>query len=207
MNHNDSVWFSPCADFETGPSAVGLKHTEKATPLNTSFISKIGYSVFLSLFLSLAQVLSLSVVDWNYVKVDRWAWQLDNSSSSSVLHSLTRPHPASSISEDHPAFPPLSLLVPSSFILLFMQTFIVNMCPEICPVPPCFIPFHSLHSFIQCHYGPVLTEAFIKCQLYTRDHTVEGEETMISDPKRSTCWWALSSCWRTVCIQKDERKF
>lgn len=136
------------------------------------------------------------MVDWNDVKVDRWAWQLDNSPSSSGLHSLTLP-----LSVLHlwrlPCLSP-SHLPCLLFILLFTQTFIVNMCPKICPVPPCFILFHSLYSFIQCHYGPVLTEAFIKCQLYTRDHTVEGEETMIFDPKRSTCLWALSACWRTV---------
>lgn len=77
------------------------------------------------------------------------------------------------------------------------------MFPHISSYPSMSPPSPCLHSFTQCHYGPTLTEAFIKCQLYTRDHTVEGEDTMIFDPKRSTCLWAFSSCWRTVCLLWD----
>lgn len=55
------------------------------------------------------------------------------------------------------------------------------------PSPP------AAHSFSCCHYGPTLTQAFIKCQLYTRDHTTEERDTMIPDPKRSACLWAFSS--------------
>lgn len=74
---------------------------------------------------------------------------------------------------------------------LFFSHFYHDICYEmfslfftLAPISP---PSPSLYSFTQCHYGLMLTEAFIKCQLYTRDHTVEGEDTMISDPKRSTC--------------------
>lgn len=59
------------------------------------------------------------------------------------------------------------------------------------PLPPPSPP--AAHSFSRCHYGPTLTQAFIKCQLYTRDHTVEGQDTMIPDPERSACLWAFNS--------------
>lgn len=76
----------------------------------------------------------------------------------------------------------------------FFGLFSFNQTSSINPQCPCFTPF--LFSSPQYHYGPALTEAFIKCQLYTRDHTVVGEDTMISDPKRSDCLWAFSFCWR-----------
>lgn len=69
------------------------------------------------------------------------------------------------------------------------ESFLISL--PFLPLPP------PLHSSTQCHNGPTLMEAFIKCQLYTRDHTVD---TVISDPKRSTCLWPFSSCWRAVCL-------
>lgn len=86
--------------------------------------------------------------------------------------------------------------------LLFSITVIVNMCPQICPVPSVLsLPTLSILQ-LSGVMAPTLTEAFIKCQLYTRDHTVEGENTMISDPRRSKCFLALSSC-KAVCLLQD----
>lgn len=69
----------------------------------------------------------------------------------------------------------------------FTMTYAMKLFSPFFTIAPMSPPSPSLYSFTQYHYGLMLTEAFIKCQLYTRDHTVEGEDTMISDPKRSTC--------------------
>lgn len=47
------------------------------------------------------------------------------------------------------------------------------------PAPP---PPPSLFFLPSAIMAPTLTEAFIKCQLYTGDHTVEEQDTMISWP-------------------------
>lgn len=135
------------------------------------------------------------------MKIDRWGWQPDNSPSSSFPHS-----PVSSTSS-HCTVPslcctafPVSRCSPYlSFFTPHQNTHCQHVSQKL-SCSPYFIPFHSFHSFTLCHYGPMLIEAFIKCQLYTRDHTVEGEDTMISDPKRSTCLWPFKSCWREVCL-------
>lgn len=159
---------------------------------------------------SLSLALSLSVVDGGDVKVDRWGWQPDNRllSSASVtglffLAPMYPMCPLSSTSSYGPvlsslAFTPFSHQHCSPYLPSFTLT-LSTQFPIFLPFPPFLSPIPPVHSFTQCHYGPTLTEAFIKCQLYTRDHTVEGQDTMISDPQRSTCLWAFSSCWRTVC--------
>lgn len=87
---------------------------------------------------------------------------------------------------------PFSHFIPTFIIInMFPQNSLIHLLHRLSP---------SCHSFTQCYYGLMLMEAFIKCQLYTRDHTVEGEDTMISDPKRSTCLWAFSACWGTDCL-------
>lgn len=144
------------------------------------------------------------------MKVDRWGWQPDNKllscASVTELFPITSMYPMSPspptfyiiLSLYFPLHPFLTHITQSVYPFShFIPTFIINMFPQIYLVPPSSPPSPSRHSFTHCHYGPMLTEAFIKCQLYTRDHTVEGEDTMISDPKRSTCLWAFSSCWRT----------
>lgn len=128
------------------------------------------------------------------MKVDRWGWQQDNRPLSSVSAAgLLSSPPRSPVLPLHPSLtntPHPPHLPPHRPHTPFYHS-IINMLPHnspypfILPRPPC------LHSFYQCHCGPMLTEAFIKCQLYTGDHTVEGKDTMISDPKRSTCF---SSC-------------
>lgn len=147
----------------------------------------------LSLSPSLSLALSLSVVDGGDVKVDRWGWQPDNRllSSASVtgLSFLAPMYPMCPLSSTS-SYSCLSLLPLTPFphqycwpdlpFFTFCPIFhFQHVSPHISPFPPLFTP---PHSFTQCHYGPMLTEAFIKCQLYTRDHTVEGQDTMISDP-------------------------
>lgn len=162
------------------------------------------YVVPFSLSPSLWLALSLSVVDGGDVKVDRWGWQPDNRllSSASVtgFSFLTPMYPCA----PSPLPPHVGLFSPyfrsHSFLTNTTTTSTIYTFPHMSPTPSISPHSPSLHSFTQCHNGPMLTEAFIKCQLYTRDHTVEGQNTMISDPKRSTCLWAFSSCWSTVCL-------
>lgn len=157
-------------------------------------------------------VLLLPAVDGGDVKVDRWGWQADNRLLSVCYCAVYIPCA--------PCPPPLHVALFRVYLKLHpfltdivhtMYLFFLgkknqnkNFLPQIAlskkfSGPPLSPHSPSLHSFTQCHYGPTLTEAFIKCQLYTRDHTVEGQDTMIPDPKRSTCLWAFSFCWRTAC--------
>lgn len=135
---------------------------------------------------SLSLALSLSAVDGGDVKVDRWGWQPDNRLLSVCYCALRIPcapcPPPLHIALFSFKFTPFpqqhcSPYLPSFFHLLPQLTLSINF-----PLSPLSPHSPTLHSFTQCHYGPTLTEAFIKCQLYTRDHTVEGQDTMIPDP-------------------------
>ncbi len=149
-----------------------------------------------SLFIPLSSSM-LCLFDGGDVKVDRWGWQPDNRllSSTSVtglffLDPMYPMCPLSSTSSDRPVFSFMFIYTLSSSTLLNFLTFfyflpqlpLSTRLLQISPVFPFSACSPSLYSFTQCHYGPMLTEAFIKCQLYTRDHTVEGQDTMISDP-------------------------
>lgn len=136
------------------------------------------------------------------MKVDRWAWQPDNrlSSCASVcgfssfapMFPMCHSPALFFLSLSFTPFPHTHTAYPIYYILqhLISDWFLYFTITPISPLPPLSI------LSTQCHNGPTLMEAFIKCQLYTRDHTVD---TAISDPKRSMCLWPFSSCWRTVC--------
>lgn len=141
------------------------------------------------------------------MKVDRWGWQPDNRllSVASVTASFIPMYPMYPLllhpSSPHKASIPLCFYLHhvfanySSPIYLFSHFAASSIiCPPYLSLPPPFFTQSpSPYSFTLCHYGPTLTEAFIKCQLYTGDHTAEAQDTMISDPQRSTCLWAFSS--------------